>query len=83
MKENNEVASVLKDTKKLNAGIALICLGSYRDDGKITQEQFNRISRLAERCVNTSLMIEGEVNDAVYIEQAIAHIEEYLKEQGV
>ena len=73
----------MKDTKKLNAGIALVCLGSYLDDGKLTQEQFNRISRLAERCVNTSLMIESEVNDAEYIEQAIAYIEEYLKEQGV
>lgn len=26
MKENNEVASVLTDTKKLNAGIALMAL---------------------------------------------------------
>lgn len=83
MKENNEVASVLKDTKKLNAGIALVCLGSYLDDGKITQEQFKRISCLAERCMNTSFMIESEVNDAEYLEQAIAYIEEYLQEQGV
>ncbi len=83
MKENNEVASVLKDTKKLNAGIALVCLGAYLDDGMITQEQFNRISRLAEKCMNTSVTIESEVNDAEYIEHAIAYIEEYLKEQGV
>ena len=71
------------DTKKLNAGIALVCLGSYLDDGMITQEQFNRISRLAEKCMNTSVMVESEVNDAEYIEQAIAYLEEYLKEQGV
>jgi hypothetical protein len=77
------VLSAEKDTKKLNAGIALVCLGSYLDDGKITQEQFKRISCLAERCMNTSLMIESEVNDAEYIEQAIAYIEDYLKEQGV
>ena len=94
MKENNGVVlSVLKDTKKLNessrntrerlAGIALVCLGSYLEDGIITQEQFNRISRLAQKCMNTSVMIESEVNDAEYIEQAIAYIEEYLKEQGV
>ncbi len=83
MKENNEVASVLKDTKKLNAGIALVCLGAYLDDGMITQEQFNHISRLAEKCMNTSVTIESEVNDAEYIEHAIAYIEEYLQEQGV
>ena len=99
MKENNEVArgtsasgadlsvgavlSAEKDTKKLNAGIALVCLGSYLDDGMITQEQFNRISRLAEKCKNTSVMAESEVNDAEYIEHAIAYIEEYLQEQGV
>ena len=72
----------MKDTKKLNAGIALVCLGSYLDDGRITQEQFNRISRLAEKCMNTSVMVESEVNDAE-LEHAIAYIEEYLKEQGV
>ena len=74
------VLSVLTDTKKLNAGIALVCLGSYLDDGMFTQEQFNRISRLAEKCKNTSVI---EVNDAEYIEHAIAYIEEYLQEQGV
>ena len=83
MKENNEAVSVLKDTKKLNAGIALVCLGSYLEDGMITQEQFERISRLAQKCMNTSVMIESEVNDAEYIEQAIAYIEDYLKEKGV
>ena len=91
MKENNEVVqgtngvvlSAEKDTKKLNAGIALVCLGSYLEDGMITQEQFNRISRLAQKCMNTSVMVESEVNDAEYIEHAIAYIEEYLKEQGV
>ena len=71
------------DAKKLNARIALVCLGSYLDDGMITQEQFNRISRLAEKCMNTSVMVESEVNDAEYIEHAIAYIEEYLKEQRV
>ena len=71
------------NTKKLNAGIALVCLGSYLDDGMITQEQFNRISRLAQKCKNTSVMVESEVNDVEYIEHAIAYIEEYLQEQGV
>ena len=71
----------MKDTKKLNAAIALVCLGSYLDDGKITQEQFKRVSCLERSC--TSLMIESEVNDAECIEQAIAYIEDYLQEQGV
>lgn len=93
MKENHEVVqgihtvgtvlSAEKDTKKLNAGIALVCLGTYLDDGMITQEQFNRISRLAQKGKNTSVMIESEINDAEYIEQSIAYLEEYIKEQGV
>ena len=93
MKENNEVVSVLKDTKKLNessrntrerlAGIALVCLGSYLDDGMITQEQFERIRVLADRGKNTPIAKESETNDVEYIEQSIAYLEEYLKEQGV
>ena len=93
MKENNEVVkgihtvgSVLsaeKDTKKLNAGIALFCLGSYLEDGMITQEQFERIRVLADRGKNTPIAKESETNDVEYIEQSIAMIEEYLKEQGV
>ena len=71
------------NTKKLNAGIALVCLGSYLDDERVTQEQLNRIFPLAQRCMNTSVLIEGEGCDAEYIEQAIAYLEEYLKEQGV
>ena len=77
------VLSVLKDTKKLNAGIALICLGSYLEDGMITQEQFERIRVLADRGKNTPIAKESETDDVEYIEQSIAYLEEYLKEQGV
>ena len=77
------VLSVLKDTKQLNAGIALICLGSYLEDGMITQEQFERIRVLADRGKNTPIAKESETNDVEYIEQSIAYLEEYLKEQGV
>ena len=71
------------NTKKLNAGIALVCLGSYLDNGMITQEQFERIRVLADRGKNTPIAKESETNDVEYIEQSIAMIEEYLKEQGV
>ena len=71
------------NTKKLNAGIALVCLGSYLEDGMITQEQFERIRVLADRGKNTPIAKESETNDVEYIEQSIAMIEEYLKEQGV
>ena len=71
------------NTKKLNAGIALVCLGSYLDDGMITQEQFERIRVLADRGKNTPIAKESETNDVEYIEQSIAYLEEYLKEQGV
>ena len=93
MKENNEVVSAEKDTKKLNessrntrerlAGIALVCLGSYLEDGRITQEQFERIRVLADRGKNTPIAKESETSDVEYVEQSIAYLEEYLKEQGV
>lgn len=71
------------DTKKLNAGIALVCLGTYLEDGLISEEQFERIRVLADRGKNTPIAKESETNDVEYIEQSIAMIEEYLKEQGV
>ena len=71
------------DTKKLNAGIALVCLGSYLEDGRIAQEQLERIRVLADRGKNTPIAKESETNDVEYIEQSIAYLEEYLKEQGV
>ena len=72
-----------RNTRERLAGIALVCLGSYLDDEMVTQEQLNRIFPLAQRCMNTSVLIEGEGCDAEYIEQAIAYLEEYIKEQGV
>ena len=71
------------DAKKLNAGIALVCLGAYLEDGLISEEQFKRISVLANKCYDTSVAKESETHDVEYIEQSIAMIEEYLKEQGV
>ena len=92
MKENNEVASVLKDTKKLNessrntrermAGIAFLALQSLDDRDSISDKYIPTITSLAERTVVTPLYNAGSTDDEI-IHQCIITIEEYLKEQGV
>ena len=92
MKENNEVASVLKDTKKLNessrntreriAGIAFLALQSLDDRDGISDNYIPAITALAERTVVTPLYNPGITDDEI-IQQCIITIEEYLKEQGV
>ena len=82
MKENNEVASVLKDTKKLNAGIAFLALQSLEDRDSISDKYIPAITALAERAVVTPLYNAGNTDDEI-IHQCIITIEEYLKEQGV
>ena len=92
MKENNEVASVLKVTKKLNessrntreriAGIAFLALQSLDDRDSISDKYIPTITALAERTVVTPLYNAGSTDDEI-IHQCIITIEEYLKEQGV
>ena len=82
MKENNEVASVLKDTKELNAGIAFLALQSLDDRDGISDEYIPAITALAERTVVTPLHNAGTTDDEI-VQQCIITIEEYLKEQGV
>ena len=82
MKENNEVVSVLKDTKKLNAGIAFLALGSLDDRDGVSDKYIPAITALAERTVVTPLYNAGTTDDEI-IHQCILTIEEYLKEQGV
>ena len=91
MKENNEVMqgsqsgvvlSVLKDTKKLNAGIAFLALQSLDDRDGISDKHIPAITALAERAVVTPLYNAGPTDDEI-IHQCIIIIEEYLKEQGV
>ena len=92
MKENNEVASVLTDTKKLNessrntreriAGIAFLALQSIDDRDGISDNYLSVITALAERTVVTPLYNAGPTDDEI-IHQCIITIEEYLKEQGV
>ena len=92
MKENNEVASVLTDTKKLNessrntreriAGIAFLALQSLDDRGGVSDKYIPAITALAERTVVTPLHNASPTDDEI-IQQCIITIEEYLKEQGV
>ena len=97
MKENNEVASVLKDTKKLNessrntrerlAGIALLALLALQnfDEAQVlSEEDYAKTVAMAYRLEKTPLYKDSKDSDnASHIQQAFALIEEYLKEQGV
>ena len=82
MKENNEVVSVLKDTKELNAGVAFLALQSLDDKDGISDKYIPAITSLAERTVVTPLYNAGTTDDEI-VQQCIITIEEYLKEQGV
>ena len=82
MKENNEVVSAEKDTKKLNAGIAFLALQSLDDRDGISDKYIPAITALAERTVVTPLYNPSTTDDEI-IHQCIITIEEYLKEQGV
>ena len=92
MKENNEVASVLKDTKKLNessrntleriAGIAFLALQNLDDRDRVSDKYIPAITALAERAVVAPLYNAGPTDDEI-IQQCMITIEEYLKEQGV
>ncbi len=84
MKENNEVASVLKDTKKLNAGIALLALKNFGEAQVLSEEDYPKTVAMAYRLGKTPLYKDSKDSDnASHIQQAFALIEEYLKEQGV
>ena len=63
MKENNEVASVLKDTKKLNAGIALVALQGTKEVQGLKPEDFQRVVVLVERLTKTAIMQEIYTED--------------------
>ena len=82
MKENNEVVSVLTDTKKLSAGIAFLALGMLDDRDGVSDKYIPAITALAERAVVTPLYNDSTTDDEI-IQQCMITIEEYLKEQGV
>ena len=84
MKENNEVVSAEKDTKKLNAGIAVNALQNIHQQGRLSDNQLKTFISLIERLTKTALYkYDGKDQNQSGIQQAFVLIEEYLKEQGV
>ena len=74
----------MQDTKKLNAGIAIIALQNIHEQGGLSEDQLLTATSLSERLTKTALYkYDGEEQDQAGIEQAFSLIEEYLKEQGV
>ena len=81
----------MKDTKKLNAGIALMALQSADGTTGLKPADFERVAQLVERLTKTTVMQEiytedesvSGALDTALTEHAITMIEEYLKEQGV
>ena len=81
----------MKDTKKLNAGIALLALRSADEITGLNSEDFERVAALVKRLTKTAVMQEiyaGDESvsitlDTALTEHAINMIEEYLEEQGV
>lgn len=84
--------SAKKNTKKLNAGIAIIALQNIHQQsghdvvaslqGGLSEEQLLEVMNLSERLTKTALYIHGG-EDQAGIRQCINLIEDYLKEQGV
>ena len=85
------LSTVNKDTKKLNAGIALMALQGVNKITGLNSEDFERVAVLVKRLTKTEVMQEiytedesvSSVLNTALTDQAIAMIEEYLKEQGV
>ena len=74
----------MKDTKKLNAGIAIIALQNIDEQGGLSEDQLLTAMSLSKRLTKTAIYIgDGTNQDQDGIHQAFAMIEEYLKEQGV
>ena len=74
----------MTDTKKLNAGIAIIALQNIDEQGGLSEDQLLTAISLSKRLIKTELYIgDGTNQDQAGIHQAFAMIEEYLKEQGV
>ena len=74
----------MKDTKKLNAGIAIIALQNIHEQGGLSEDQLLTPMSLSERLTKTALYkYDGAEQDQAGIQQAFDLIEEYLQEQGV
>ena len=66
------------NTKKMNAGIAFLCLHNIDNQGAIPEDLLLEITNLADRSVNTDLCTTG-TNDEEVIKQCIALIQDYLR----
>ena len=66
------------NTKKLNAGIAFLCLQNMDDQGAIPEDRVLQITKLADQSDSTELYIEG-TNNLEIIDQCIALIQDYLR----
>lgn len=71
----------MNDIKKLNAGIAFLCLQNLDDQNCILGKYIQDITILADRTEKTELYSAGAKDEEI-IEQCINLIEEYLKECG-
>lgn len=65
------------NTKKMNAGIAFLCLQNMDDQGAIPEDRVLQITKLADQSESTELYIEG-TNNLEIIDQCIALIRDYL-----
>lgn len=74
----------MTDTKKLNAGIAIIALQNIHEQGGLSDNQLKKCMSLRERLMKTALYkYDGKDQAQSGIQQAFVLIKEYLKEQGV
>ena len=74
----------MKDTKELNAGIALLALQSFNEAQVLSEEDYTKTVAMVYRLEKTPLFKDSKDSDnAIHIQQAFTLIEEYLKEQGV
>lgn len=68
------------NTKKLNAGIAMIALQNMHQQGELSDNQLKKCVSLSERLVETALYKhDGADQDQAGIEQAFNLIEDYLR----
>ena len=66
------------NTKKINAGIAFLCLQNMDNQGNIPEDLLLQIANLANQSESTELCTTG-TNDEEVIKQCIALIQEYLR----
>lgn len=66
------------NTKKMNAGIAFLCLQAIDDVGVIDKKYFEQLSELAGKSALCELYTNPDHNDTL-VEQCIVLIQDYLR----